>query len=222
MHIPDGIVSAEINVATYVVSAGICGVAIARANKSLGEKQVPLLGVTAAFVFAAQMLNFPVGVGTSGHVLGAALSAILLGPLNACLVMTLVLMIQCLLFADGGLTALGTNVFNMAVIGGIGGYYLFEAARWVLPKTRNSFLAAAAFAAWCSVVLSAALCAVELALSGIAPLRLVLPAMAGVHMVIGVGEAIVTGVTLSVVLAARPDLVACWRRPATHTAPQET
>lgn len=222
MHIPDGLVSPAINGTTLLASAAVCGLAVARANKTLDEKQVPLLGVTTAFVFAAQMLNFPVGVGVSGHFLGAALSAVLLGPFNAYLVMTLVLIVQCLLFADGGLTAIGTNVFNMAIIGGIGAYCLFEAARHALPKTRGAFLAASAFAAWASVVVSATACAVELAFSGVAPLRLIVFAMVGVHMVIGIGEAIVTVATVSVILAARPDLVGSWREPGTETVAQET
>ena len=123
MHIPEGFVSGSINVATYAVSIVACGLAVSRANKTVGERQIPLLGVTAAFIFAAQMLQFPVAGGTSGHFLGALLAAVLLGPLNACLIMALVLAIQCLAFADGGLTALGTNIFNMGIIGGSGCYY---------------------------------------------------------------------------------------------------
>jgi cobalt/nickel transport system permease protein len=222
VHIPDGLIGPEINLATAVVSAGVCGIAVTRANKTLSERQVPLLGVTAAFVFAAQMLNFPVGAGASGHFLGAVLGAILLGPLNACLVMTLVLVVQCLLFADGGLTALGTNVFNMAVVGTLGGYGLFQAARLFLPNTRGAFLTAAAFAAWSSIVLSAGLCAVELAFSGIGPLRLLVAALSGVHAVIGIGEAMITCATVSIVLAARPDLVGTWRTPQPRPAGQET
>ena len=151
VHIPDALVSGPLNVATYVVSAGVCGLAVARANKTLGERQVPLLGVTAAFVFAAQMLNFPIIGGTSGHFLGAVLASVLLGPLNACLIMALVLVIQCLWFGDGGLTALGTNIFNLGIIGGIVCYYLFRVVRLALPKTRGGFLAATAI--WASQAL---------------------------------------------------------------------
>lgn len=210
MHIPDGFVSGPLNAATYVVSAGVCGLAVLRATKTLGERQVPLLGVTAAFVFAAQMLQFPIAGGTSGHFLGSLLAAVLLGPLNACLIMALVLTIQCLAFVDGGLTALGTNIFNMGIVGGIGCYYLFQVLKFVLPKTRGGFLGATAVAAWLSVVSASAVCAVELSVSGTARLNLVLPTMIGVHALIGVGEAIITTAVVSVVLASRPDLVASW------------
>ncbi|MCK4789889.1 MAG: energy-coupling factor ABC transporter permease [Desulfobacteraceae bacterium] len=211
MHIPDGFVSGPVNVATYAASIAVCGLAVARANKTIGERQVPLLGVTAAFIFAAQMLQFPVAGGTSGHFLGALLAAVLLGPLNACLIMTLVLGIQCLAFADGGLTALGTNIFNMGIIGGIGCYYLFQALKSILPKTRRGFLAAVAISAWSSVVLASAVCALELAVSGTSPLKVALPAMTVVHALIGLGEAIITTVVISIVLASRPDLVATWK-----------
>lgn len=133
MHIPDGFVSGPVNLAGYAVSAAVVGTALARARKSPQENLPPLLGVTSAFVFAAQMLNFPVAMGTSGHFLGAMLAGVLLGPLNACLVMALVLVIQCLLFADGGLTALGTNIFNMGIVGGIGAYGVF----WLLRQSRR-------------------------------------------------------------------------------------
>jgi cobalt/nickel transport system permease protein len=207
MHIPDGFVSGRINLAAYAVSVGVCAVAIARANRTLGERQVPLLGITAAFIFAAQMLNFPVAGGTSGHFLGALFGAVLLGPLNACLAMAVVLAIQCLVFADGGLTALGVNILNMGVIGGIGSYIVFYALRLLLPRSRRGLLTAAAAAAWCSVVLAAGACALELALSGASPMRIVVPAMLGVHALIGVGEAVITSVVLSTILAVRPDLV---------------
>ena len=210
MHIPDGFVSGPINAATYAASAAVCGLAVMRANKTLGERQIPLLGVTAAFVFAAQMLNFPIAGGTSGHFLGAVLAAVLLGPFNAFLIMALVLAIQCLVFADGGLTALGTNIFNMGIIGGIICYWLFLGLKFVLPKTRGGFLAAVAIAAWSSVVIASGVCALELAVSGTSPLKVALPAMVGVHALIGFGEAIITTVVISIVLASRPDLVASW------------
>lgn len=214
MHIPNGFVSLPINAAAAALALATVGLAVARASKTLDEKKVPLLGVTAAFVFAAQMLNFPIAAGTSGHFLGAVLTAILLGPLSSCLVLALVLTIQCLLFADGGITALGTNIFNMGIVGGIGGFALFSLLRLLLPRSRTGFFIAAAVASWGSVVLGAAACAVELALSGTSPLHITLPAMAGVHMLIGIGEAIITCVVLSALLAARPDLVGAWNLPA--------
>jgi cobalt/nickel transport system permease protein len=211
VHIPDGLISTPINLAAAAVSAGVGAAAVARARRTLGEKQVPILGVSAAFVFAAQMLNFPVAAGTSGHFLGALLVALLLGPLNGFLVMAVVLVIQALLFADGGLTALGTNIFNMGILGGFGGYGLFRLLCLLLPRRKGTFVAAAAAAAWFSVVLAASACAVELALSGTSPLAVALPAMAGVHALIGVGEAIISAVVISLMLGVRPDLVTTWR-----------
>lgn len=210
MHIPDGFLDTKTLISTAVVAGGAVSYGIKKANEKLGEKQVPLLGLTAAFIFAAQMLNFPVAGGTSGHFLGAVLAAILLGPWMACLVMTVVLAIQCLGFADGGLTALGANVFNMGVVGGIVCYYIFLAIRRILPKTKSSYLSAVAIVSWFSLVVSSSFCAVELAVSGTSPLTVALPAMAGVHMLIGIGEAIITVGVVSLVLASRPDLVVTY------------
>ena len=210
MHIPDGLVSNSVNAATFAASFGVCGLALLRAKKTLGEKEAPLLGVTAAFIFAAQMLNFPIAGGTSGHFLGSLLAAILLGPLNACLVMAVVIGMQCVGFGDGGWLALGSNIFNMGLVGAIAGYAIFRVIAAVLPKNRSCFLAASALASWLAVVLASACCAVELAVSGTLPLRVTLPAMVGVHALIGVGEAIITTAVLSTVLAVRPDLVCAW------------
>ena len=223
MHIPDGFLSAPVAAAGYAASAAVLALAVKRSSQTLEERQVPLLGVTTAFVFAAQMLNFPVAMGTSGHFLGAVLAAVLLGPLNACLVFAAVLCLQCLLFADGGLTALGANMFNMGIVGGMGGYALFRLVTAILPESRRTFLFAAAIASWFSVVASASACAIELALSGTVPMGVVLPAMAVVHALIGVGEALITVATLSVILAARPDVVGEWRgvpapRPVVETS----
>lgn len=196
-----------INAACAAVSVAACGFALFRSRQRLGEKQVPMLGVTGSFIFAAQMLNFPVAAGTSGHFLGAALAAVLLGPFESCLVLSVVLTIQCLLFADGGLVALGTNVFNMGVVGGIGGYAILTVLRGILPKSRASLLASTAIAAWTSVMLAAAACSLELAFSGTIELEKVLGAMLSVHAVIGIGEALITAAVVSMVLASRPDLV---------------
>jgi cobalt/nickel transport system permease protein len=207
MHIPDGFMSAPVNVASAAVSIGAVGYALARAKTTLEEKQIPLLGVTAAFIFAAQMLNFPVAAGTSGHFMGAALAAVLLGPLNAVIAMTLVVVLQCLLFGDGGLTALGTNVFNMAILGSFVGWGGFRLIHSFLPKGKPSFLLAAGIAAWISIVIASSVCALQLAFSGTSPLMIALPAMAGMHAVIGVGEALITMAILSTVLVSRPDLI---------------
>jgi cobalt/nickel transport system permease protein len=208
MHIPDGFLSPEVAVATGVVAGGAVAIALRKAEANLDERRAPLLGVTAAFVFAAQMLNFPVAGGTSGHVLGAALATALLGPWLACLVLAVVLVVQAFLFADGGVSALGANVLNMGVLGALGAGVLLGAARRMLPPTRRAFLASTGVAAWLTVVIGAVACSLELAVSGTVSLGTVLPAMLGVHVLIGVGEAVVTMAAVSAVLAARPDLVA--------------
>jgi len=214
MHIPDGFVSGSINAVTALGSAGTIGVSLWQVRRSL-EKQafkIPLLATTAAFVFAAQMLNFPIGGGTSGHFLGAVTAAALLGPFDACIVMTLVLVIQGLFFADGGITALGTNILNMGVIGGIGGYLVMRGFRSFLPTGRPGYVLSAAVASWVSVVLASSACALELALSGTSPLKIALPAMAGTHAIIGIGEALIAAAVLTAVAVARPDIIPEWAR----------
>jgi cobalt/nickel transport system permease protein len=208
MHIPDGFLTTEIALACAVPAAACVGIGLKRANLELDERRVPLLGVTAAFIFAAQMLNFPVAGGTSGHFLGAALAAILLGPWLACLVMAVVLGVQAFVFADGGITALGANVLNMGVIGAllVGG--LMVAARRIAGRGRTEFLVVSGAGAWLAVMAGATATAVELASSGTVPLGTVLPAMLGVHTVIGIGEAVVTVAAVSAVLTTRPDLIA--------------
>ena len=220
MHIPDGFVGGAVNATTAAFSAAGTGLALWRARKSLDDRLTPLLSVTAAFVFAAQMLNFPIAGGTSGHLLGGVLAAVLLGPWNALLVMTVVLVIQCLAFGDGGVTALGSNIFNMGWIDVVAGYGLFRVIQAILPKTRGAFMAAVAVASWAGVVAAAMACAAELAISGTIPLGIGLPAMVGVHALIGIGEAIITTAAVSVVLLNRPDLVSTFqlRLPAAQGA----
>jgi cobalt/nickel transport system permease protein len=208
MHIPDGFLDAEVAAAAAVAAAGAVAYGLRRADRTLDERAVPLLGVTGAFVFAAQMLNFPVAGGTSGHFLGAALAAVLLGPWVACLVLAVVLGLQAFVFADGGITALGANVLNMGVVGGLGAGLVIAAGRRALPATRSAFLGLVGIAAWLAVMAAAAACSLELAASGTVPLGTVLPAMLGVHALIGVGEAVVTVAAVSTVLASRPDLIA--------------
>jgi cobalt/nickel transport system permease protein len=208
MHIPDGFLSPEVAGVTAVATAAAVGYGLKTASDALDERRVPLLGVTGAFVFAAQMLNFPVAGGTSGHFLGAALAAILLGPWLACLTMAVVISLQAFVFADGGITALGANVLNMGVIGAllVGGLML--ATRRALPKRRMVLLAITGIGAWLAVMAGATATSVELAISGTVPLNTVLPAMLGVHALIGIGEAVVTAAAVAAVLAARPDLIA--------------
>ncbi len=207
MHIPDGFVNAPTALATGAVSLGAVTLALNRAGRNLGERTVPLLGVTAAFVFAAQMLNFPVAAGTSGHFLGAVLAAVLIGPWSAVVVMTVVLAVQAVGMADGGITALGANVFNMGVVAGLGGYLTFRVLKAVLPRSMTGYFAAVAASSWLSVVVSAAVVSLELAASGTVPLSVSLAAMTSVHMIIGLGEALITSTVLAAVLASRPDLV---------------
>jgi cobalt/nickel transport system permease protein len=190
-----------------VISAGGVANAVRVAGKKLGEKQVPLMGVLAAFIFAAQMLNFPVAGGTSGHLIGAALCALLLGPWSAVIVMTLVLAAQALIFQDGGLLALGANILNMGIIGGLGSYMVFKLLSGISRGNRLLNFSAIFMAAWLSVVLAAAACALELALSGISPLRVVLPVMMAVHALIGVGEGLVTLAVFGLIKVSRPDLL---------------
>lgn len=207
MHIPDGFLGAKTWVSTAVVSTGALGYAVKRANEKLGEKQVPLMGVAAAFIFAAQMLNFPVVGGTSGHFLGAVFAAILLGPWMSCLTMAMVLFVQCLIFQDGGLTALGANIFNMGIIGGILGYYIYFGLKYLIKGEVGTFTATFV-AAWASVVLASAACAIELAISGTSPLYVALPAMVSIHALIGIGEGLITTVAIALVHKTRPDLLA--------------
>jgi len=202
MHIPDGFLDLKTWAGLAVVSGVFLGLAIKKTNKKLGEKQVPLLGVTAAFIFAAQMLNFPVAGGTSGHFMGGLLAGILLGPFSGLLVMSTVLILQCLIFQDGGLTALGANIFNMGIIGGFFAYYLWVGLSKILGRSAGIFVSA-----WVSIILAASFCALELAISGTVPLKIVLPAMAGIHTLIGLGEGIITVGVLSFVTKVRPDLL---------------
>ncbi len=156
MHIPDGFLSPEVAGATAVVSTAAVGYGLKKANATIDERRVPLLGVTGAFIFAAQMLNFPVAGGTSGHFLGAALAVILLGPWLACLTMAVVLGLQAFVFADGGITALGANVLNMGVIGALVVGGLMLASRRMLPKSRALLLGITGIGAWLAVMAGAA------------------------------------------------------------------
>ncbi len=208
MHIPDGFLNAATAAGTYVISAGGVAYGLRRLAGKLGEKQVPLVGVMAAFIFAAQMLNFPVAGGTSGHLVGGALAAIVLGPWTGLLVMTCVLLIQTIIFQDGGLTALGANILNMGIIGVFVGYFVYSLVLKVL-KGKGFAEAVGGFAAgWASVFMAAVACALELSFSGTSPLVVALPAMAGIHALIGIGEGLITALILGFVRATRPDLLA--------------
>jgi cobalt/nickel transport system permease protein len=206
MHIPDGFLDGRTAAVSTVLSVTALGIALSHAKRSMPPRQIPLLGLTASFIFAAQMLNFPVAGGTSGHLIGAVLAAILLGPSGAVIAVTAVLIVQALLFADGGVLVLGANIFNMAVAGSVGGYAIYRLISRIAPGDRGRLLAAG-FASWCSTVFMSLLCAGELAWSGTSPWSVTFPAMANVHMIIGVGEGIITMLAVAAIARIRPDLL---------------
>jgi len=207
MHIPDGFLDIATVATTGAISAAGIACAVKIANKKLEEKQVPLMGVMAAFIFAAQMLNFPIFGGTSGHLIGATLAAILLGPWIAMLIMTCVLIVQCLIFQDGGLLALGANVLNMGIIASFAGYYLYRAITIIIGEDGRGRVVGGFIGAWGSVFLASSACAIELWVSGTSPLSVALPSMAGWHALIGIGEGLITTAVLGFVMATRRDLV---------------
>lgn len=223
MHVPDGFLSVPASLATGVVAAAGVALALRGAGRELDERTSPLAGLVAAFVFAVQLLNFPVAAGTSGHLLGGALAAVLVGPWTATLCLTVVLAVQALLFADGGITALGTNIVLMGLVGVWAAWAAFVAVRRVLPRRPASAAPAAAVAGALSVPAAAAVFAVLFAVAGTVPVPLdtVLAAMVGVHVLIGVGEAVVTGLVVSAVVAVRPDLVHGARSLLPHPAAAE-
>jgi cobalt/nickel transport system permease protein len=208
MHIPDGFVSVTTAAVTYAASGVSVAYGARRTNAELNERQVPLMGVSAAFIFAAQMLNFSVVGGTSGHLLGGALAAILLGPWAGMLVITSVLAVQALIFQDGGLVALGANVLNMAVVGVLVGHITYQVLTRLLGRGRLGLYVAGFGAGWLSVVLASLLAAVEIAVSGVLAWGVVVPAMVGIHALIGVGEGLITVGVLVFLSLARPDLLA--------------
>lgn len=201
MHIPDGFLNLPVAVVTYLITIIFCVIAFKRARKIVDDKHVPMLAILASAIFAAQMLNFPVGGGTSGHLLGAALVAILLGPNATIIIMTIILVIQALIFADGGITALGANILNMGVVGGFIAY-----ATYSLIKSVNKNFAIF-LASWLSVVIASGVCAIELGLSGTSPIFIALVAMVTIHNIIGVGEGLITIGILMFIKKVRPDLL---------------
>lgn len=204
LHIPDGFLSLVIALIFWAITIVTVGTAISKTNKSLGEKQVPLMGIMAAFIFAAQMLNFPVAGGTSGHFLGGALAAMVLGPWAGILVMTAVIALQALLFQDGGLLVMGANIFNMGILTAMIGFGLY---RSVLDRGKGLRMGVSGVAAWLAVVASALLTALQLWLSGTSRLEIVIPAMLGVHVLIGLGEAVITVAAIAFIERTRPDLL---------------
>ena len=213
MHIPDGFIELPTSASVGLLAIAGTAVALKKARTELDDRTAPMAGLTAVFIFAVQMLNFPVAAGTSGHLLGGALATVLVGPWAASLAVTVVLGVQALLFADGGLTALGLNIFNLSIIAVLVSHICFKLARKVLPKIRSSIPLAAAFAACISVPVSAASFALQYAIGGTgpAPAETVFAAMVSTHVLIGIGEALITMLTISAIISTRADLVYGWK-----------
>jgi cobalt/nickel transport system permease protein len=206
MHAPDGFLSVGIAAVMWAVTLVVLAVAVARTNTAVEDRTAPLMGVMAAFIFAAQMFNFQVIGGTSGHLLGGVLAAVLLRPWAATLVMACVVAVQGLVFQDGGLVVMGANIFNMGIIGTLFGYAIYRAVAAVLGGEDRGRLPAAAIAAWSALVLASLAVSIELALSGTVALEVALPAMVGIHALIGIGEALITVAALAFIQVARKDL----------------
>lgn len=209
MHIPDGFIDTPVALAADVIAIGGIAVALRGARRQLDERTAPLAGLVAVYVFAVQMLNFPVAAGTSGHLLGGALAAILVGPYAGALAVAVVLIVQALLFADGGLTALGLNLINMAFVTVLVAWPTFRVLVRILPRTRTAWTAAAFLAGLLSVPASAAAFTLEYAIGGTGTYSIsaVLAAMLGTHVLIGLGEGLITALTVAAVVTSRPDLV---------------
>ncbi len=209
MHIPDGFINGATSAGFGVAAAGGVGAALRQTGKYLSERQVPLAGLVAAFVFAAQMFNFPVISGMSGHLMGGVLAAVLIGPWAGFIVIAVVLLVQGIFFADGGLTALGLNIFNLGFIGALGGYAIYRVLLKALPKNENGVIIAAGLAAGISVPLAALGFVIQFAIGGTVDLSMgtVLTAMVGTHILIGIGEGLITAMVIGAVIRSRPDLV---------------
>lgn len=208
LHIPDGFLNLPTSLMAWVGTIILMALALKRVQSDYQERAVPLMGVCAAFIFAAQMINFPIPGGTSGHLLGGTLAGVLLGPWAGTLVMAIVFVVQAVFFQDGGLTALGANIFNMGAIGTFGGYYLYKTIRFALGRQSwRSMAIATAVAAWSSVMVAAIAAALQVAASGTIPLGVVIVAMVSWHVLIGIGEALITLVAVHFVWRSRPDLL---------------
>lgn len=208
MHIPDGFLNLPVSLVTWIIAIALIAFALKQVQKKYQERAVPMMGVCAAFIFAAQMINFPIPGGTSGHLLGGTLAGVLLGPWAGSLVMCVVFIVQAAMFQDGGLTVLGANITNMGLIGTFGGYYLHYIIRRALGRdTWLGMGVSVAVAAWTSVFVASIICAIQLALSGTVPLGVALGAMAFWHVLIGFGEALITVGTVKYIWQTRPDLL---------------
>jgi len=207
MHIPDGFLSTLVSILAWIISIVFIAISLRRTGKELGERDVPLMGVLAAAIFAGQMLNFTVAGGTSGHLMGAALATILVGPWPAILVMTSVVSVQALIFQDGGLLALGANILNMGIIGVAVSYAVFQFIQKIAGGKTWGIFGGGFLAAWFSIFIASLAAAIQLALSGTSPANIAIPAMASVHALIGVGEGLITAGALTFIYASRRDLL---------------
>ena len=209
MHVPDGFLDAPTSIATGAVAVVAVGVSLRKARAELDDRTAPLAGLVAAFIFATQMINFPVAGGTSGHLMGGAIAAVLIGPWTGTLAVSVVLLVQCLLFADGGITALGTNIVLMGVSTVVAGYVVFRGLRAVLPERPAMVPIAAGIGAFVSVPVAALVFVLLFAAGGNAdiPLDQLTAAMVGVHLLIGIGEGVITFLAVGSIIAVRPDLV---------------
>ncbi len=207
MHIPDGFLSVLVSVILWILSIVAIGYALRRVGQDLGERQVPLMGVLAAAIFAGQMLNFTVAGGTSGHLMGAAIATILLGPWAAIIVLTTVVGIQALIFQDGGLLALGANIFNMGVVGVTVSYFTYTTLKKLLGEQKWTLFVNGFITAWLSIFIASLAAALELAASGTSPANIAVPAMGGIHALIGIGEGLITVGALAFIYAARRDIL---------------
>ncbi|MDQ3509955.1 MAG: energy-coupling factor ABC transporter permease [Actinomycetota bacterium] len=206
MHIPDGLVDPATAVVTTAVGAGLVAYALKKSKEALDDRRIPIVGLMAAFVFAAQMVTFPIAGGTSAHLLGGAMAGILLGPWLGGLAMTVVYLVQAIGFADGGITALGANVIAVGFLPAVGGYYLFRGLTRILPGTRMSYLGSVAVVSLATTVAASALVAVFISFGGPLPL-IAFPIMVGIHSIVGFGEALISMSVIAAVLGARPDLI---------------
>jgi cobalt/nickel transport system permease protein len=217
LHIPDGFLSPQISLLLWVATAVLIGIAVRKTSRTdvrLIASQPILMGVLGAFIFAAQMFNFPVATGTSGHLLGGVLAGYLLGPWAGTIVMATVIGIQALLFQDGGLLVLGANIFNMGIIGTLGGSFVARGAGTALGGSRSASILGAGAAAWLAVVAAAGFTTLQLGLSGTTDVSIGLPAMLGVHALIGIGEALITVAALTFIAQTAPDILAGVSAPS--------
>lgn len=213
MHIPDGFLSIGVSIIMWIIIILVVGYALRRVSSELDERKVPLMGVLAAAIFAGQMLNFTVAGGTSGHLMGAAIATIMLGPWAAIVVMTVVVGVQALIFQDGGLLVLGANIFNMGIVGVAVSYAVYQSFQSLARRQKWGIFVGGFVAAWLSIVIAALATALELAISGTSPANIAVPAMGAIHALIGIGEGLITLGALAFIYASRPDLLDSQARP---------